>query len=260
MKPQNELALIVAYFLSRLDKDAPALLGYSNFNHAAREIGRILDVKPSTVKNMRDEFDYHLENSRVGWKRELRGSRLKVLQTFQTVGDDELLQVAKEIIENKDWSQTEGYRDLHVLLAESEKTPAKTKDFIIRGPTGRAAEEYYMNYFVEHPLPAKGELIDCRDMGCGYDFRIEAAGGEVFYIEVKGLATGDGGILITDKEWQTAIKHRRDYYLVIIKNISSEPILNIIQDPGSKLNPMRNVYTTVQVNWAVPAKALVERS
>ena len=82
MKPQNELALVVAYYLSRLDREAVASLGYKSFNEAAEDIGKILDVKPNTIKNMRDEFDYSMQNSRIGWRRELRGSRLKVFHTF----------------------------------------------------------------------------------------------------------------------------------------------------------------------------------
>jgi sporulation protein YlmC with PRC-barrel domain len=51
MKPQNELALIVAYYLSRLDRKGYSALGYKNYNEAAKRIGTILDVKLNTIKN-----------------------------------------------------------------------------------------------------------------------------------------------------------------------------------------------------------------
>ena len=83
MNKNNQLALIVSYYLSRCDKDAYTHLGYKNFNQAAKEIGEILGVKKSTVKNMRDEFDPYHENSRVGWyQKELRGEPIKSYGIF----------------------------------------------------------------------------------------------------------------------------------------------------------------------------------
>jgi hypothetical protein len=257
MKPQNELALIVAYYLSRLDKEAYAQLGFKTFNQAAREIGGNLDVKPSTVKNMRDEFDYHLQNSRIGWRRELRGSRLKVLQTFQMTEDGELLEIVKEILENREWTHTESYQDIHALLRESEKKLGN-RSFILRGPTGRSAEDYFIQAFGTRPIPAKGELVDCRDMGCGYDFKIIVSEEKSIYVEVKGLASNDGGILFTDKEWRVARQRGEDYYLVLIKNVSISPEITVMQNPSSKMKPKRNIHTTIQVSWSVSNKALRE--
>lgn len=257
MKPQNELALIVAYYLSRLDKESYGRLGYKTFNEAARELGSILDVKPTTLKNMRDEFDYHLQNSRIGWRRELRGSRLKVVQAFQLTEDSELLQIVKEILENKDMLHTDAYHDIHLVLSDEQNRTAQAREFVSRGPTGRAAEEFYIAHFNRYGDPAKGELIDCRDLGCGYDFRIEASDGRHYFVEVKGLAAGDGGVLFTDKEWQTAVRLKGDYYLAVIKHVSSNPEIKLIQDPASKMSPTRNIYTTVQVSWAVAANSLV---
>ena len=77
MKPQNELALIVAYYLSRFDKQGYSLLGYKTFMDATKGIGLTLGVKPRTIQGMRDEFDPYNQNNRIGWERELRGSRLK---------------------------------------------------------------------------------------------------------------------------------------------------------------------------------------
>jgi uncharacterized protein DUF3883 len=256
LKPQNELALIVAYYLSRLDKAAHINLGYKSFNESARMIGDLLDVKPNTIKNMRDEFDYHLENSRIGWKRELRGSRLKVLQAFQMTDDEELLEIVREILDNKEWQNSDSYKDIQIILDESEKSSKKEKIFILRGPTGKSAENYYINLFQENPIPSRGNLIDCRDLGCGYDFRIATDSGKELYIEVKGLAEHSGGILFTDKEWRTARKYSDNYYLVIIRNVSTNPTIEVIQDPAKKLEPKRNIYTSVQVSWSVSDKAL----
>ncbi len=256
MKPQNELALVVAYYLSRLDKEALAKLGYKTFNEAAADIGDILDVKPNTVKNMRDEFDFHLHNKRVGWRKELKGSRLKVYQMFQMTDDDELTEVIKEILTNKQWTKTDSYEDLHSVLSRDEKDAGKAGTFILRGPTGKKAEHYFMEVFANKPFPVKGDLMDCRDLGCGYDFEIKSDEDKSYYVEIKGLAGSDGGVLFTDKEWRTAKKYKNRYYLVIIADVSSNPSIKTIQNPAAKLAANKNIYTTIQVSWSVAKNVL----
>lgn len=256
MKPQNELALVVAYYLSRLDREAVANLGYKSFHEAAEEVGKILDVKPNTVKNMRDEFDYHIQNTRIGWRRELRGSRLKVFHTFQMTDDNELTEIVREILTNREWTKTDSYKDLKSVLSRDDKETGATGTFILRGPTGKKAEQHFMETFSTKPFPKTGKLVDCRDLGCGYDFEIKSENGQSYYVEIKGLAGTDGGILFTDKEWRTAKEHKDKYYLLIVSNLTSNPTTKTIQNPAAMLTPSRNVYTTVQVNWSVPKSAL----
>jgi len=257
MKPQNELALIVGYYLSRMNKEGYSVLGYKTFSEATIKIGEILGVKKNTIKNMRDEFDPYHQNDRVGWLRELRGSRLKILKTFQETDDETLLEIVKEILNNKEFEKTEEYKDIHSLFNEKEHDKIKTNNpiFILRGPTGRAAEIFFIEYFKNTGLPISGELIDCRDLGVGYDFEIQNNEGKLF-VEVKGLASNDGGVLFTNKEWQTALNYREKYCLIIVKNVSSTPEIKIIQDPASQFNPKKNIRTVLQVSWSLSGKNL----
>ena len=71
---------------------------------------------------------------------------------------------------------------------------------------------------------------------------------------MKGLASTDGGILFTNKEWQTAVKSQDNYFLAVVRNISSNPEITFIKNPASKLTPKKNIYTTVQLNWTVSQK------
>ena len=155
MKPQNEIALIIAYYLSRLDKRGYLLLGYKSFNEATRKIGAILDVKPNTIKNMRDEFDPYHQNSRIGWKRELRGSRQKVMEAFQETDENVLLEIVKEMLYSKDFKNTEEYNDIHVIFGDRGKfsDSKKSSVFILRGPTGKAAESVFIEYFQKTKKP-----------------------------------------------------------------------------------------------------------
>jgi len=207
MTQNNQLALLVSYYLSRCDKDAYKHLGYLSFSQAVGNIGKILNVKPNTIRNMRDEFDPYHNNPRIGWKRELTGSRLKVLRAFQDTDDDTLLEIIKEILTNNEFKKTEEYRDIETLFEErvqniGKKKTARSPVFILRGPTGKAAESFFIEYFKKTGEPIKGELIDKRDAGCGYDFEIKNDQ-QTCFVEVKGLSSENGGILFTNKEWQT---------------------------------------------------------
>ncbi len=256
MTNNNQLALIVAYYLSRCDKDAYIKLGYSSFNQAAEEIGRVLDVKANTIKNMRDEFDPHHENKRVGWLKEPRGSRLKVLRSFQDTDDSTLFEIVQSIIHDKDFKKTEEYSDIQQIFSEQKNIVSnKSPVFILRGPTGRKAEEFFKEHFAKNGEPVNGILIDKRDEGCGYDFEIQN-GNNKYFIEIKGLAADRGGILFTNKEWQTAVRNNNNYFLVLVKNIAKNPELKIIKNPAGLLKTKKNIYTTVQLNWSVSDREL----
>lgn len=86
----------------------------------------------------------------------------------------------------------------------------------------------------------QGKFIDCRHLGCGYDFKIESNNSET-YVEVKGLADISGGVLFTDKEWQVARDKGGDFFLCIVKNVNENPEINFIQNPAAKIN-QRKVF------------------
>lgn len=102
-----------------------------------------------------------------------------------------------------------------------------------------------------------GDLKDCRDLGIGYDFRIEQFNQNI-YIEVKGLSEISGGVLFTNKEWTVANNEGANYFLCVVSNLSEKVEINFIQNPAEKLNPKKNIYTTIQVSWSVTQNQLAE--
>jgi hypothetical protein len=99
MLDNHKLALIVAYFLSKYNEIALENLGYSNFTAAFEDIGFKLRVKPNTIKNMRDEFDPFHPNNRRGWyQRELRPSRLEVLEKYEELSESALLGIVEDVL------------------------------------------------------------------------------------------------------------------------------------------------------------------
>ena len=246
MKQSNYLSLVVAYYLSKFDKKAYEVLGFGNSTETHRLIGKILEANANTIKNMRDEFDPLHENNRAGWyQRELRPSRQKIVEMYQHLEEEELRDLVIEILENKNINELNNAIDLIEVI--DRPTSDSNSIFIIRGITGRKAEEIYLDFHKSNALPIPGEIIDKRDHGCGYDFEIN--GKSKVCIEVKGLDGKIGGISFTSKEWSVAKVEAENYFLVLVKNISSDPIIEIIQNPAKVLKPKKYIFTTVQIRW-----------
>lgn len=93
-------SLIVAYYLSRKNKDALTELGFKTSKEAFNSLALVLDQKPSTIKNMRDEFDPYFDNGRVGWYQgALHGSRKEVFYGLEEYSDQELSEIVTLIIQ-----------------------------------------------------------------------------------------------------------------------------------------------------------------
>ena len=94
-------ALTIAYYLSRNNKDALSMLHYKTFSEAFKQLAVILKQKPSTLKNMRDEFDPYFDNGRAGWyQRQLRASRKEVFDIYKDKTDQELYQNVISILDS----------------------------------------------------------------------------------------------------------------------------------------------------------------
>lgn len=256
MDNNHKLALYVAYYLSRFNNEALTNLGYTTCNNAFDDIGKRLKVNKHSVKNWRDEFD-PLFGHRAGWhQRPMIPSRVRVVQAFENLTELQIREIAEDIIsgkiqENKD----ELEQLLNIVTTESSEKSGSA--FILRTPTGKAAEEFFLKFFAENRKPVEGNLFDCRDLGVGYDYRIEA-GDEKYYIEVKGLAEFIGGVLFTDKEWITAKAEKEKYYLCLVSNLNEQPEIIFIQNPAERIKPKKNIYTSIQVSWSVTHNQLAE--
>ena len=253
MENSHKLGLYVAYYLSRFNEVAYKNLGYGNMNETHNKVGEILSVNPHTIKNMRDQFD-PIHGFRVGWYQEpLSPSRIHVVDALEELDEISIRAIVINILKGDILNNSYETEQLASIVSDKEPTYEIGK-FILRGPTGKLAEDFFIQQFNNNKTPFTGKLIDCRDYGCGYDFRVE--GSETVYIEVKGLAGGIGGILFTNKEWQIANDNGSQYYLCVIKNIESQPVLHIINNPAEKLNPNKNIHTVIQVSWSVSEKEL----
>jgi hypothetical protein len=160
-----------------------------------------------------------------------------------------------EILTNPDVLATEAFADIIEPISRREKKSKTKPVFIVRGPTGRKAEEIYMNHHRATGEPVPGELRDTRDCGCGYDFEILNKHYSI-QVEVKGLHGDTGGVSFTSKEWDVAGKSGDSYYLAIVRNVSGKSSIQIIQNPASVLTANKAIFPTVQVRWTVNEREL----
>jgi hypothetical protein len=211
METNHKLALYVAYYLSRFNNDALKNLGYVNWNNAYIDISEKLNVNRHSVRNWRDEFDPLFEH-RAGWyQRPMSLSRIRVAQALENLDEFHIRSIALDILTNKIIEEPNELE--HLLSIVSEENKEKSNHiFIIRTPTGKAAEEFFLKHYNQNKKPITGNLIDCRDFGVGYDFRIEKDE-KNYYVEVKGVSEYSGGILFTSKEWTVAKKEGKNYFL-----------------------------------------------
>ncbi|NJN84016.1 MAG: hypothetical protein HC802_18225 [Caldilineaceae bacterium] len=146
MKPENELAMIVAFYLSKFGEDGLDRLGFDSYRQAFADTGRSLNVKPNSVKNWRDEFDPYYDNGRKGWyQRGIRPSRQEVMVAFDDLSEHALRAVVMDILNPlaRPTVESELNSTLESIRNLVGKRKARTKiKYSPRGPTGRLAEEF----------------------------------------------------------------------------------------------------------------------
>ena len=253
MEDNNKLGLIVAFYLSKFDREALKNLGYSNFSEAFKEIGRKLNIKPNTIKNMREQFDPYYDNPRVGWyQRELTRSRIDVLEKFDSLSKDEITEIVRNIL---DENESEYLRLYTGLISDDNEVRTSERKYTTRGVTGKKGEHIFKQFFnqtLKQQYTKDVELIDTRDLGCGYDFEVNNNGNIEAVYEVKSCIDNNcREILLTNKEWHTAEHLKERYNIVIVSGILNIPKVTIHNNPSQKFNPKLCMQKSISVTWKI---------
>lgn len=253
IETKQKLALVIAFYFSKYDRKAVQNLDFKNFSEAFRDIGKILDVKPASIKQMREQFDPYHENTRVGWyQRPLTRSRQDVMNQYGGLSEAALREIILDILKTtKAGEVVEGKYTKYISDTENHSvTYESSSAYTTRGMTGQSAEQLFVKLYEEGSIQGfKIPLRDTRLNGTGYDFEMIEAPNYVF--EVKGLRAEKGSVLFTDHEWKIAQNLKERYFVVLLSNLDVDVKVSIIQNPYEKLKPKMQMYPLMQVNWQV---------
>jgi hypothetical protein len=234
-------AIVLGYAMSRLDQDYLAARNCSTWKHAFTEAADALSKPRSTFKNLRDEFDPVHDNSRQGWHhRNMRSSRIRVLDELHDVSDVALIELVDRILKRDDTSTGEAIDS----LAAVNRVAYNVADRLV---TGRLAEEYFMANSQALIDVSADRLVDRRLSGCGYDFEIQDLPARA--LEIKGLKGNSGSVLFTEREWTEARARKEDYWVVVIGNLQGSPIHAIFPDPHVSLAAQSRFRQSLVLSW-----------
>jgi hypothetical protein len=237
---ENE-SLIVAYAMSRLDRKFLETLRLPSWSAAFKQIGSQIDTKPSSLKNLRDEFDPVHENARRGWiNRPMRPNRQRVIAEFSELSDDGLMEIVGRIL-SRDPEVTE---EVVVPLAASR---SRLENVAERLRTGRLAEEFFLRESKSICGIGADDILDRRNDAQGFDFSVLSRSS--LMIEVKGISHTAGEILFTDREWSVAKQSRDDYWLVVVGRLPDVPLAKLVVDPFSCLRIRSVIERCTRISW-----------
>ncbi|PQJ78082.1 protein NO VEIN domain-containing protein [Polaribacter porphyrae] len=219
---KREKSILAGLYVSKFNELALKELEFKTYQEYFNTIGYSLGSKPSSIKNYRDEFDPYFPNSRKGWhKRKIRVYCKNVYDAFKDLSIAEFSELIKSfLIDNyqiKKFINKEIRSDYSEIISK-------------RLLTGKAAEEYFKMEFSKINLFNSYSLKDTTNMACGFDYKL-SIDNNYYCVEVKGLNSNKGNILLTEKEYLIAEKLKSKYCLFIVKNFQEKPFHEIIFDP-----------------------------
>lgn len=233
-------ALVIGYAMSRLDRSYLAARRCSTWEQAYSQAAQALVRPPQTFKNLRDEFDPFHANGRRGWQRPIRMDRQKVLEELKDVSEDALLELVDRILKREDTVTSEAIESLVPVNRVAHNVAERLL-------TGRLAEEFFLQHAYSVIQVTPTNLIDRRQAACGYDFGVN--GQPEWAIEVKGLKQTHGGIQFTDREWSEARIRQENYWLVVVGNITTQPVPRVIRNPYGALTAYSTYRQSIVVEW-----------
>ena len=228
MAAKNKKMMLAGLFLSKFNEKGFSALGYKNFSEAYRGLAAVVGGPWRSVKQYRDEFDPAFDNGRKGWhKRKMHPSRKAFLEEYGGMGLEEFSQ----LVQTQFASEGDVDLDINRAVYQAGVKSAGNGSFAARMMTGKGAENYFEEHYVEYSRFTPCEVKRTTDIGCGFDFKLTPPKEEFLGVEVKGLAKRSGQIQLTEKEFMMASKLEKRFYLYIVTNFSQEPVPRVIENP-----------------------------
>jgi len=242
MFSNRDKAILIGLYLSKFDDEGLKEFGFSGIIEAFNILGYSIGVKPASIKNYRDEFDPYFPNKRKGWhKRTLRDYCKKFFDDFSSLNFYDFTELIKSFV-------IQNY-EIEKFVEKIEKKD-KSESVAKRLLTGKSAEEYFkinyltINHFVNY------ELSDTTNLACGFDFKLSQQT-NFYCVEVKGLNSNSGSIMMTEKEFFVANELKQQYCLFVVMNFAEKPYHEYFFDPlNSRLSFKKIERQVTQINYS----------
>ncbi|MGC8856526.1 MAG: DUF3883 domain-containing protein, partial [Anaerolineae bacterium] len=190
-------------------------------------------------------------------------------------GDLIALQIRKENGENVDLVMRNkqeqkqryehAYEELKTTLARERQLTLSTPRFlgvarVLPAPSTAAMisdaeiEQIGMEVTMRYEREQGWAPEDVSKENLGFDVRSTSPEGQKRYIEVKARA-GSGSVALTQNEWFKAKRFQSEYYLYVVLNAASQPVLYRIQNPAVTLKPEEEM----EVRYLVTVKEIMEK-
>jgi hypothetical protein len=90
-----------------------------------------------------------------------------------------------------------------------------------------------MRVVMEYETSQGRKVHDVHELNLGYDIlSLDPASGELRLIEVKGIGAASGVVPLTPNERRLAEDRRDCYWLYVVTNCKTQPVLHQIKDPA----------------------------
>ncbi len=231
----RDRAILIGLYLSKFDERGLQALGFDGMSQAFNVLGFAIGLKPASIKNYRDEFDPYFPNSRKGWhKRPLREYCKQILDEFAALSFEAFTALLSDFSFNS---------EIEKIINEIDNKD-KSETVAKRLITGKAAEEYFKLSYLGVPEFNRYILQDTTNLACGFDYRL-SMDLNFYCVEVKGLSTESGNILMTEKEFLVAQNLKEKYCLFVVSNFIEKPEHQYFFDPLESRLTFRKVERQV---------------
>jgi hypothetical protein len=233
----RDKSIVCGLFLAKWDKVGLARLSLKTFKEAYNILGYALGIAPNSIKAYRDEMDPYFANKRIGRNnREMRQYIEKIYDEYKGYELDEITSMIAKFT---------GVDFAELPSGEDQSSFAK------RLLTGVAAENFFLENHDKHRAFNSASVRDMTKAGCGYDFSVHpSAGGKFLAVEVKGIGQKQGGILMTEKEYEVASALEDRYFLYVVIGMEGIPSAVVYKNPiMSSLSFKRLERSIQQISW-----------
>jgi len=239
-----EVLNLIGYGLAKFNLELLKQFGFATKSAFYRYlVSQQVAQTAGTIKNRQDLFDPLFPNSiRKGWWQQ--GEKYIHRKEFiDSLFGDLDAHAFSEVIKLYLREKLGVAEDVEIKAAPILRSRFKQLQL-----TGQEAEQYFLANYQSIDLLKGGRIEDARLFGDDYDFQIEVPS-RFILAEVKGIQTRQGAIRMTDKEYQKAQEHQRDYGLVVVCNLCDVPRMTFVGDPTRELKFKRHVAAAEAVSY-----------